>query len=43
MKDYKNMNNSEIKIEMKNLENKFEKTKLDIIALNYLVHDLEAD
>ena len=42
-KNYKEMNNSEIKIEMKNLENQFEKTKLEVIELTNKLKELDKE
>ena len=39
--DFKNMTNNEIMLEMKKLENSYEKTKLDIAALIEKMKDLD--
>jgi hypothetical protein len=42
-KDFKNMSNGEIKIEMKNLENEYESTKIKILKMVERMKELDAE
>ena len=42
-KDFKNMSNGEIKIEMKNLENEYESTKFKILKMVEKMKELDAE
>jgi hypothetical protein len=42
-KDFKNMSNGEIKIEMKNLENEYESTKIKILKMIEKMKELDAE
>jgi ribosomal protein L29 len=42
-KDFKNMSNGEIKIEIKNLENEYESTKIKILKMVERMKELDAE
>ena len=42
-KDFKNMSNGEIKIEMKNLENEYESIKIKILKMVEKMKELDAE